>query len=138
MNSNHREEIKEEIKEEMEFETKRLINSFKYAGTGIFTSLKTEKNMKIHFLAMFLVIILGFVLHISLNEWIVCIILFAGVIGGEMFNTAIETVVDLVTPYKNPKAKIAKDVAAGGVLVWAICSAIIGGMIFIPKIIDLF
>ena len=63
-----------------------------------------------------------------------CVILFAGVIGGEMFNTAIETVVDMVMPYKNEKAKIAKDVAAGGVLVWAICSAIVGGIIFVPKV----
>lgn len=127
-----------EVKEEMEVEAKRLVNSFKYAGTGIFTSFKTEKNMKIHFLIMFLVIIFGFVFHISLNEWITCIILFAGVIAAEMFNTAIENLVDLITPYKNPKAKIVKDIAAGGVLVWAICSAIIGLMIFIPKIIELF
>ncbi len=129
---------KEEIKEEVEVEAKRLVNSFKFAGEGIITSFKSEKNMKIHFLAMFIVIILGFALHISLIEWIVCIILFGGVIGAEMFNTAIETVVDMVMPYKNPKAKIAKDVAAGGVLVWAICSAIIGGIVFIPKIIEIF
>ena len=129
---------KEEIKEEVEVEAKRLVNSFKYAGTGIITSFKSEKNMKIHFLAMFVVIILGFVLHISSMEWVICIILFGGVIGAEMFNTAIEAVVDMVMPYKNPKAKIAKDVAAGGVLVWAVCSAIIGGIVFIPKIIELF
>ena len=134
MNSNQ----KEEIKEEMEVEAKRLINSFKYAGTGIITSFKSEKNMKIHFLAIFVVVVLGFVLHISGLEWIACVILFGGVIGAEMFNTAIETVVDMVMPYKNPKAKIAKDVAAGGVLVWAVCSVIIAGIIFIPKIIELF
>lgn len=128
----------EELKEEMKFETKRLIHSFKYAGTGIFTSLKKEKNMKIHFAAVLVVIILGIVLKISPLEWIACVILFAGVIGSEMFNTAIETVVDMVMPYKNSKAKIAKDVAAGGVLVWAIASVVIAGIIFIPKIIDLF
>lgn len=129
---------KEELKEEMEVETKRLIHSFKYAGTGIITSLKKEKNMKIHFIAMLLVIILGVILKISVLEWIACLILFAGVIGSEMFNTAIETVVDMITLNKDAKAKVAKDVAAGGVLVWAIVSAIIGVIIFIPKIIDLF
>lgn len=128
----------EELKEEMEVETKRLIHSFKYAGTGIFTSLKKEKNMKIHFFAMILVIIFGIVFKISSTEWIACVILFAGVIGSEMLNTAIETVVDMVTPYKDPKAKIAKDVAAGGVLVWAIASVAIAGIIFIPKILELF
>lgn len=129
---------KEEVKEEFEVETKRMVNSFKYAGTGIFTAFRKEKNMKIHFLAMFIVIILGFVFKIEPLEWIACLILFGGVIGAEMFNTAIETVVDLVTPYKNEKAKIAKDVSAGGVLVWAIDSVIIGLVIFLPKIISLF
>ena len=87
---------------------------------------------------MLVVTVLGIVLKISSFEWIACVILFAGVVGSEMFNTAIETVVDMVMPYKNDKAKIAKDVAAGGVLVWAIASVIIAGIIFIPKIIDLF
>lgn len=128
---------KEEVKEEFEVEAKRLVNSFKFAGVGIFTALKKEKNMKIHFLAMIIVIILGFVFKIEPMEWITCVVLFGGVIGAEMFNTAIETVVDMVTPYKNEKAKIAKDVAAGGVLVWAISAAVIGLIIFVPKVMGL-
>lgn len=126
---------KEEVKEEFEVETKRLVNSFKFAGTGIFTAFKKERNMKIHFLAMFVVIVLGFVFRIEPLEWVACIVLFGGVIGAEMFNTAIETVVDLVTPYKNEKAKIAKDVAAGGVLVWAVVSAVVALVIFVPKVV---
>ena len=129
---------KEEVKEEFEVETKRLVNSFKFAGTGIFTAFKKERNMKIHFLAMFVVIVLGFVFRIEPLEWVACIVLFGGVIGAEMFNTAIETVVDLVTPYKNEKAKIAKDVAAGGVLVWAVVSAVVALVIFVPKVVGLF
>ena len=128
---------KEEVKEEFEVEAKRLVNSFKFAGVGIFTALKKEKNMKIHFLAMIIVIILGFVFKIEPMEWITCVVLFGGVIGAEMFNTAIETVVDMVTPYKNEKAKIAKDVAAGGVLVWAIAAAVIGLIIFVPKVVEI-
>ena len=114
---------------------KRIINSFKYAIEGFFTSLKTERNMKIHMVIMILVILMGFALKISLLEWIICIILFSIVISGELFNTAIETVVDMIMPHKNPKAKIAKDVSASGVLILAIGSAIIGLIIFIPKII---
>ena len=129
---------REEVKEEFEAEAKKLVNSFKFAGVGIFTALKKERNMKIHFFAMIAVIILGIFFRIEPMEWIACVILFGGVIGAEMFNTAIETVVDLVTPYKNDKAKIAKDVAAGGVLVWAIAAAIVGLVIFVPKIIELF
>ncbi len=129
---------REEVKEEFEVEAKKLANSFKFAGVGIFTALKKERNMKIHFLAMIAVIIFGLAFRIEPMEWIACIILFGGVIGAEMFNTAIETVVDLVTPYKNEKAKITKDVAAGGVLVWAIASAVAGLIIFVPKVVDLF
>ena len=81
------------------------------------------------------VIIAGIFLKISKMEWIICIILFGLVIGGEMLNSAIETVVDIAMPEINPKAKFAKDVAAGAVLIFAISSAIIGLIIFIPKII---
>ena len=121
----------------MKEKTKKLINSFKYAIEGIFTAFKTERNMKIHILIMLLVIIMGFLLKISLWEWIICIILFSIVITGELFNTAIETVVDIVMPQKNEKAKTAKDISAAAVLVVAIGAAIVGIIIFVPKIINL-
>lgn len=115
---------------------KKLINSFKYAFSGIVTAFKSEKNMKIHFTMMMLVIIFGILLKISLNEWLVCIMLFCMVIGSEMINTAVENVVNLAMPTKNEVAKNAKDISAGTVLVFAIGSAIIGLIIFIPKIIN--
>lgn len=119
-------------------ERKKIINSFKYAFEGIKSSLKTERNIKIHFSMMVLVIVAGILLDISTYEWMICIILFGMVIGGELINTAIEEVTDLVTTEINPKAKLAKDIAAGAVLIMAITSAIIGLIIFIPKIILLF
>lgn len=112
----------------------KMINSFKYAIEGICTSFKTERNMKIHALIMILVIILGILFKINKQEWITCIICFSLVIGGELFNTAIETVVDIIMPEKNDKAKLAKDISAGAVLVLAIGAAIVGLLIFIPKI----
>lgn len=114
---------------------KKLINSFKYAFEGIITGIKEEQNMKIHIFIMILVIIFGIILKISTVEWMICIILFGLVISMELVNTAIENTVDLITEEKNPKAKIAKDVAAGAVLISAITSAIIGLIIFLPKII---
>ena len=114
--------------------SKKLINSFKYAIQGILSSFKTERNMKIHIFIMILVIIAGFILKINKYEWIACILCFAVVISGELFNTAIETVVDMVMPYKNDKAKIAKDIAAGAVLTLAIGAAAIGAIIYVPKI----
>lgn len=113
---------------------KEFINSFKYAIQGIIVAIKEERNLKIHICMMMLVIISGIILKISTIEWIICMILFGLVISLELVNTAIENVVDLVTMEKKPKAKIAKDVAAGAVLVSAIFSAIIGLIIFIPKI----
>ena len=119
----------------MRAKTKKILNSFKYAFQGIITSFKTERNMKIHVLIMLLVIIVGILLKISKIEWFICIILFTLVISAELFNTAIETIVDMITTEKNEKAKIAKDVSAGAVLILARGSAIVGLMIFIPKII---
>lgn len=113
---------------------KRLVKSFKYAIQGIITGIKQEQNMKIHITIMILVIIFGILLKISKMEWIICIIQFGFVISLELVNTAIESTVDLITLKKHPQAKIAKDVAAGSVLIAAITSAIIGLIIFIPKI----
>lgn len=112
---------------------KKLINSFKYAFKGIISALLSEKNMKIHVNIMALVIIFGLILNISVGEWFVCIICFAIVISAEMFNTAFEQMVDIAMPEKDPRAKFVKDVAAGGVLVMAIASAVIGLIIFVPK-----
>lgn len=116
---------------------KKIRNSFKYAIEGIWTSFKTERSMKIHIFIMILVIIAGIILKINKSEWIICIILFAIVIGSELFNTSIETIVDMVMPEKNEKAKIAKDVSAGAVLVVAIGAAIIGLVIFVPRILNI-
>ena len=112
---------------------KKLINSFKYAFKGIVSALLSERNMKIHVNIMALVIIFGLILNISVGEWFVCIICFAIVLSAEMFNTAFEQMVDIAMPEKDPRAKFVKDVAAGGVLVMAIASLVIGLIIFVPK-----
>lgn len=114
---------------------KKMINSFKNAFNGMIVSFKQERNMKIHISIMFLAILLGIIFKIKMVEWIICIICFALVIGGELFNTAIEITIDIAMPNFNEKAKKAKDISAGAVLVLAIASAIIGFIIFVPKII---
>lgn len=114
---------------------KKMINSFKNAFNGMIVSFKQERNMKIHISIMFLVILLGIIFKIKMVEWIICIICFALVIGGELFNTAIEITIDIAMPNFNEKAKKVKDISAGAVLVLAIASAIIGFIIFVPKII---
>ena len=116
---------------------KKLIKSFKYAFEGIFTGFKQEQNMKIHVIIMILVIIAGIVLKISKLEWMMCIGLFGLVISAELFNTAIEQTVNIAMPEINEKAKIAKDVSAGAVLVTAIVTEIICLIIFANKIINI-
>ena len=123
-------------KRKLKVKTKKIANSFKYAIQGIISTFRKERNMKIHVFIMICVIILGFVLKISQMEWFICIIIFGIVLAGETFNTAIETTVDIAMPYRDKKAKIAKDVSAGAVLILAVTSAVIGGIIFIPKIIE--
>jgi len=115
-------------------EYKKLINSFKYAIEGFISSFKTERNMKIHILAMIIVIVLGLYLKLSLVEWCIISLAIALVIGAELFNTAIETIVDMISPEKNPKAKLAKDISAAAVLAFSIGAAVVGIIIFIPKI----
>ena len=116
-------------------EYKKLINSFKYAIEGFNSSFKTERNMKIHVLATIIVIALGIYFKISVTEWCIIAIAIALVISAELFNTAIETLVDMVSPEKNPKAKLAKDISAGAVLATAIGAAVAGGIIFVSKIL---
>lgn len=116
---------------------KPLLKTLSYGFNGILYTLKHERNMVIHFLVMILVIIAGIVFKITFVEWGVCFVLFALVLSLELMNTALENVVDLVTEEKKAKAKVAKDVAAGAVLVSAIFAVIIGISIFLPRLLEL-
>lgn len=115
---------------------KRVL-SFKYAIEGILTALKDEPNLKVHTLFGLVAIILGFLLGISLTEWVIVLILIGLVIALELTNTAIEELVDSFTNESHPGAKKAKDVAAGAVLVASITALIIGVLIFLPYILAL-
>lgn len=106
--------------------------SFRYAFDGIMAALQQEPNLKFHFLAAILVILLSFFLKLSRQDWIIIIILIGLVIAVELTNTAIESVVDHFTQNNHPGAKLAKDISAGAVLVAALTAAIVGIMIFLP------
>ncbi len=111
----------------------KLIKSFGYAIKGIKSVFGSEANMKIHGFVGFVVVICGIIFKISINEWLLCLLCFGLVLSMELVNTAIETIVDLVSPDQNPLAGKAKDIAAGAVLISAIISATIGLIIFVPK-----
>lgn len=116
---------------------RKLLKSFTYAAAGIRVCLR-EQNFKVHIVAASVAILLGFVTGITRIEWMILCVVIACVVVAEMFNTAIEKVVDLASPEIHPLAKAAKDIAAGAVLVIAAVSVIIGILIFIPKWISLF
>ena len=113
-----------------------LYKSFGYAFQGIFNTIRTERNIKIHCAAAILVTIFGIWLQISQTEWMICFILFGLILALELVNTAVEATVDLFTEERKPLAKKAKDAAAGAVLIVAIFAAVIGILIFIPKLLD--
>lgn len=113
----------------------KLYGGFQYAFTGIVTGVKQEQNMKMHAVVTVLVVIAGFFFHISMTEWCICLLLCGLIMALELVNTAVEAVVDLVTEERKPLAKIAKDTAAGAVFILAIFSAVIGCIIFLPKVI---
>ncbi len=78
---------------------------------------------------------MGIILNLSVFEWLIVLVCFMSVISSELFNTALEECVNLASPNINEKAKLAKDISAGAVLVTAIFSFLIGLIIFLPKII---
>ena len=113
-----------------------LYKSFGYAFQGIFNTIRTERDIKIHCAAAILVTIFGIWLQISKTEWMICFILFGLILALELVNTAVEATVDLFTEERKPLAKKAKDAAVGAVLIVAIFAAVIGILIFIPKLLD--
>lgn len=118
----------------MENLSNQKVVSFKYAFHGLVAALKEEPNLKFHFLAGVVVVIVSFILKISREDWMIIIFLIGFVISVELTNTAVEAVVDHFTNREHPGAKLAKDISAGAVLIAAATSAIIGVVIFLPYI----
>ncbi|MEK5038881.1 diacylglycerol kinase family protein [Sporosarcina sp. FSL K6-3457] len=112
---------------------RKFFKAFDYAWSGILYGIKAERNLKFHLLATVIVLVAGLFTGLSVMEWCIVLLLIGGMLALEMMNAAIERVVDLVTMESRPLAKHAKDLAAGAVLIYAIISAVIGWLIFIPK-----
>ena len=113
-----------------------LRQAFFYAGRGVFQTLISERNMKIHACVAVCVVILGFIFSLSALEWCAIVICIGLVMGAECINTALEASVDLVSTKQSELAARAKDAAAGAVLLCACVSVVVGLVIFIPHIMD--
>ncbi len=111
-----------------------LLESFNYAFEGIIYAFKTQRNIRLHFLTTGLVLILSLLLQLTKLEIIILLGVIAFVIVTEMINTAVEVTVDLITKEYHPMAAIAKNVAAGAVLVSSSLAVIVGYLIFFPKL----
>lgn len=115
-----------------------LVSSLEFALTGILTAFKEERNMRKHAVTALVVILAGFVFQVSCIEWLFLLMSIFLVVAFEIINSAIENVVDLASHYHfSMLAKKAKDMAAGAVLVVSLLAAVIGALIFLPRIWDL-
>ncbi len=117
---------------------KRFFRGFVYAWSGIRYGLANEGNFRFHAFAAVIVCFCGMYFEITKTEWLFVLIAIAGMFALELVNTAVEKTVDLITNDDHPLAKAAKDTAAGAVLIYAIYSVIVGLIIFLPRLMELF
>ncbi|MFW5701026.1 MAG: diacylglycerol kinase [Cyclobacteriaceae bacterium] len=116
----------------------KRIKSFFYAYRGFVFAFRTQANFRIQVFVAFLVMILGWFFDISIVEWTIIFLSIGVVISAELFNTAIEKILDFISPEYNEQAGMMKDIAAGAVLFSAIIAGVIGLIIFLPRIISFF
>ena len=119
------------------FSFKKLFMAFVYAARGYKRVYHEEQNMWVHTIIALWVLIFGFIFQITHTEWLFLIFAIGMVIGAEILNTTVENMVDLVTVHFHEKAEIAKNTAAAFVMVLTITAALIGLIIFIPRVVEL-
>jgi diacylglycerol kinase len=112
-----------------------LLRAFGYAFRGLGWLIRTQRNARIHFVIALVVIILGLWLGLSGPEWAVLALTIGVVLAGEAFNTALEAIVDLISPQWHALARTAKDVAASGVLLLALAACAVGVALFAGRLL---
>ena len=122
---------------ENKWKNKNFKEALKNSLNGIKYTFINGKNFKIQLVIAIIAIIAGIIFKISFFEWSIITILVFLVLFAEMINTVVETVVNMITNEYNENAKIAKDISAGAVTLCALCSVIVGLIIFIPKLLEL-
>ena len=113
---------------------RNLIDSFNNAINGIIYTIKNEKNMKIHIVTAICIMIMSLFFGLNKIEFLVVCLTICMVVICELFNTAVEVIIDIIVDVYHPKAKIVKDVAAGAVLVSAFISVVIAYFIFFDRV----
>ncbi|MFA5696082.1 MAG: diacylglycerol kinase [Bacilli bacterium] len=116
---------------------KRFLNSIKYSLYGLGYAVKNEQSFTLLAISFFITLGMGFFFQITLTEWIYVLFASGLVLGIELINTAIEAIVDKISPEQNKFAKIAKDTGSAAAFLFTIMSLIIGLIVFIPYVIDM-
>ena len=116
----------------------RFLRSFQYSMEGLIYSYKNEQSMLIHFIVTVFAVFLGFLFDITKTEWILIFLALSIILVAELFNTAIEAIVDLITLEVNPLAKIAKDCGSAATFVVSGVCFIVCAAVMYPYIIKLF
>jgi undecaprenol kinase len=112
----------------------KFLRSFAIGFLGLLHAIRSEQNMRTHFIAALGVIVAGCVLALAVWEWVVIVLCIGLVISAECMNTALERLADRITRETDPLIKQAKDCGSAAVLVVALTSAVVGGLVFVPKI----
>lgn len=113
-----------------------FLTSVRNACAGIVTAWGSERNFRLQLLIAIVVLLAGWWFEVARWEWAVLVVAIGMVLTAELFNTAIEAVVDLVSPEIHPLAKRAKDVAAGATLIAAFTAALLGLLVFVPHLVN--
>ncbi len=116
------------------FSIRKRIGSFRHAIRGILALIRTEHNAWIHALAALAAILLGFLVRLHAGQWTLVILCIGLVLTAEAFNTCVEKLCDLVHPGSDERVGFIKDVAAGAVLLASVAAALVGAIIFLPRI----
>jgi diacylglycerol kinase (ATP) len=111
-----------------------LLVSFNYAIEGVIHVLRRERNMRVHFALATVVLVLAFTYDVTKVELMALLIAISFVLVAEMVNTAVEEMIDVATDEYDPRAKVAKDVAAGSVLIASVSAATVGYLVFVDRI----
>ncbi len=120
------------------FSIKKRIKSFSYAFAGLRVLFREEHNSWIHAAAALIAVVAGFLFRISPMEWVAVIIVIGMVFAAEILNSSIERTADFVKAERDDRKRDIKDLGAAAVLVCAITAALVGTIIFLPKLLALF
>jgi diacylglycerol kinase (ATP) len=113
-----------------------VFDSFNYAAEGIIHVLRTQRNMRIHFAVAFIVLVAALIVNVTKLELIALLISITFVLIAEMLNTGVEAAIDIATTSFDPMAKLAKDIAAGAVLIASVNALAVGYLVFAGKVAD--